>query len=254
MDKLNSYGESPLFLACASNDLIAVESLVRLGADVNMKCCALLETVLHQACLMKHNQMLELLLSAKGADIDAVNMHGWSPLHLAAQKADLGKVLCLLEHHADVTVRSNRGDTPLFFSLHKIPGETGSVSAFPTLFEHISTTFELEAANEQLLQVNNKGENLLECAVRHRNCEALTILLESGLFDVKQRDQQGRSLLHLSVIYAPDSDTLNYLLDSGLSPNEIDSDGNTPLMYFFKQLKVTPHMAVAGPSTPNVNV
>ena len=255
VNKRNSYGETPLFLAGTSNDLLAVETLVELGADVNARCCVLQETVLHQACLSKQNEMLETLLSVKGVDVDMANMHGWSPLHLVCQQDDTYKVKRLLEFGATPTVISKRGDTPLFFSLQKISGDSDK-SSFEILFDFIHKSMCQEDARYHFQHVNNKGESLLDCTVKHQNYVALKILLEmkNGMFDVKEKDSMGRSLLHLSIIHAPNKNILTYLLERGLSPDEQDKNGNTPLMYFFKQTRIIPHMPVAYQAIPNVNV
>ncbi|XP_063691269.1 ankyrin repeat and SOCS box protein 2-like [Bolinopsis microptera] len=152
----NSYGETALFLAGANSDLISVETLIKLGADVNAKCCVLLETILHQACLSERHLMMETLLQVPGIAVSALNMHGWTPLHLAAQRGDVYKVRRLLEAGADVTIQSKRGDTPLFFSVQKKAGDV-SDSAFSFIFDFIKNTMDAEKAEAMFLHVDKKG-------------------------------------------------------------------------------------------------
>ena len=56
-------------------------------------------------------QMAALL--AKGAEVNARNAHGWTPLHVAAAGGDPGVVALLLQHGADVHAQSYIGTTPL---------------------------------------------------------------------------------------------------------------------------------------------
>jgi ankyrin repeat protein len=56
-------------------------------------------------------QMQALL--AKGAEVNARNAHGWTPLHVAAAGGDPAVIALLLQHGADVHARSHIGTTPL---------------------------------------------------------------------------------------------------------------------------------------------
>ena len=56
-------------------------------------------------------QMQALL--AKGAEVNARNAHGWTPLHVSAAGGDPVVVALLLKHGADVHARSHIGTTPL---------------------------------------------------------------------------------------------------------------------------------------------
>jgi ankyrin repeat protein len=55
---------------------------------------------------------MEALL-AQGAEVNASNAYGWTPLHVAAAGGDLAVVALLLKHGADVHAQSHVGATPL---------------------------------------------------------------------------------------------------------------------------------------------
>jgi uncharacterized protein len=55
---------------------------------------------------------MEALL-AKGAEVNARNAYGWTPLHVAAAGGDPAVVAVLLKHGADIHAQSHIGTTPL---------------------------------------------------------------------------------------------------------------------------------------------
>ena len=55
---------------------------------------------------------MEALL-AKGAEVNARNAHGWTPLHIAAAGGDPAVVALLLKHGANVHAQSHIGTTAL---------------------------------------------------------------------------------------------------------------------------------------------
>jgi ankyrin repeat protein len=52
-------------------------------------------------------------LLAQGAEVNARNAHGWTPLHVATAGGDPAVVDLLLQHGADVHAQSHIGTTPL---------------------------------------------------------------------------------------------------------------------------------------------
>ena len=55
---------------------------------------------------------METLL-AQGAEVNARNAYGWTPLHIAAAGGDPTVVALLLRHGADIHAQSHIGTTPL---------------------------------------------------------------------------------------------------------------------------------------------
>ena len=74
--------------------------------------CSLAPTSLqHRASWRAELEAAQCLL-ARGADINARDDVGWTPLYCAVRTKEIQAVRLLLEHGADVNARDNFGDTP----------------------------------------------------------------------------------------------------------------------------------------------
>ncbi len=95
-------GWTPLHYVCwfGREDLVKL-LLSPVGADVNVKDNAG-ETLLHRSCECEKFD-LSLLLIEYGADVNAKNKWGFTPLHWACKYYSLGLARMLLENGADPT-------------------------------------------------------------------------------------------------------------------------------------------------------
>ena len=67
---------------------------------------------LHWAAFSGCVDIAEILLAAK-CDLHAVNIHGDSPLHIAARENRYECVVLFLSRGSDVTLKNKEGETPL---------------------------------------------------------------------------------------------------------------------------------------------
>ena len=91
------------------------ELLIAKGADVNARTVDGY-TPLHQATILGLMDVAELLI-AKGADVNAKNKDGTTPIHLASIKAhneDIAELL--IANGADVNAKDKDGLTPLAYA------------------------------------------------------------------------------------------------------------------------------------------
>lgn len=114
VNQRNSEGGTPLFYSAGSlaDHLLPVtEALVAHGADLNARCGQEELTPLHTACIDGSLKSAKYLLS-KGADVNARDERGDTPLHVAAYtsyESPLNIVKLLVDHGADVNACNKDG-------------------------------------------------------------------------------------------------------------------------------------------------
>jgi ankyrin repeat protein len=111
-------------------DIEAVKQHLAAGADVNAKDEEGL-TPLHLAASWGHKEVAELLIG-KCADVNAKDIDGWTPLHDAAATGHKEITELLIAEGADVNETDGSGETPLDYAkgetadlLRKHGGKTG---------------------------------------------------------------------------------------------------------------------------------
>ena len=133
----DNVGVSPLHLACARNNIAAVEVLLA-SADINPSISDNnKDTPLHEACLNGNREVVEKLLEwmsmEQGLELAAENDERQTPLHLACREGEADIVKLILQYgfsqrHALVKATDNEGSTPLHLAC-----ESGSEEIVRTL-------------------------------------------------------------------------------------------------------------------------
>jgi hypothetical protein len=144
-------------------NLEQVKSLVARGADIN----ALDRqgwTPLSTAIRRQRKEIAKYLI-AQGADVTIPDRGGMTPLHMAAFKGDVELVGLLIEKGADVNVKDKTSVTPLHFA-----AEYGWKDV---------VEFLLAKGADVNLQ-SSRGDNALSKARRRRHQEVVDLLLQHG--------------------------------------------------------------------------
>jgi len=187
----------------ATFSLKMVKFLIERGADINGGPWPALHTAISRA---KNRDMAELLIQ-HGADVNAKDASGHTPLYYAILYIDDSDFINLLiANGADVNTKNRGGETPL----------------------HI------EAQASRMGFVTQAGR--MELATQAGRTEAAKLLLEAGA-NINCRDDRGQTPLHrmldnrvrVSSRYPPSKDMAELLLVKGADVNLKDKDGRTPL-------------------------
>lgn len=153
-----------------------------------------------------------------------------SPLHIASSFGLEGVADMLLDEGADVDARDDRGCTPLhaasaqFRYVQEIPGLSSALTP------RYSETVELLLSSGAALDARDRGQRTpLHYAAENGRTGATKRLLAGGA-EIDAGDGQQMTALHLAARNGR-LDVTEILLNAGASPEVIDRSGRTPLHY-----------------------
>jgi ankyrin repeat protein len=102
--------DEELYFAAQKCDIDRARELLERGADPNARD-SVGATPLHYAALNGHVNAVKKLLE-HGADVNARDKDGFTPLHVAACKGYVDVLGLILQYGADLNMQSRRGWTP----------------------------------------------------------------------------------------------------------------------------------------------
>ncbi|XP_076256107.1 transient receptor potential cation channel subfamily A member 1-like [Rhynchophorus ferrugineus] len=152
----NNNCQTPLHLAVKTNSSRCVEVLLHKGkADPNLKDSNS-KTALHAAVELVSDSRRDILnvLLRYGADVNATDLHGFTPLHTAALNELTQSVLILISHGADMSIKSKLGITAFGLVARKTPAALSVIK--DKLSEFITLVHEPESLNDIEIQFNFK--------------------------------------------------------------------------------------------------
>ena len=219
-----------LTYAVAARKLGAVEALIKGGAMVN-GCDLEGLTALHHAAagdvpstrtlIMEQVKIVHLLLEA-GANVKAVCLGGWSPLHESCSVNNNLTTFLLLRAGADLHAKTHHGDTPLHLVCNDNYGEFNDeiVRTMCALGADVS------AANEDL------RTPLHQCLDNPQNVHTFYEFFPD--LNLSPEDEEGNTPLH----YVPDdcNGTYAWLIAHGADVDARNLMGSTPLHIFAEDM------------------
>ncbi|UCE22743.1 MAG: ankyrin repeat domain-containing protein [Candidatus Aminicenantes bacterium] len=169
-------------------------------------------TPLHLACRAAHKEIVELLI-LNGADVDAKNDYGRSPLHLAWREKGSARISqILIENGADIDLKNNFGETPLSVAV-----AVGNEDMLNVLIKN----------NARVPITGNKGKELLHRAASKGFAEFVDLMIERGV-DTSSTNNNGGTLLH-SAAFGGLVELMEKLIKDGTNVNELNRYGLSPL-------------------------
>lgn len=153
----------------------------------------------------------ELLVAGGGVHAGVRDLGGMNPLDLAALNGQEGIADLLIESGVSVTADNQEGLTALHHA---------------TQNAHIAIARALMDAGADPTKRNVRQVSPLDMAVGNGNTDLVTLMIEKGA-DVRVHDNNGITALHL----AWSEPMFEVLMGAGAGVDEVNDEGNTPLMY-----------------------
>jgi serine/threonine-protein phosphatase 6 regulatory ankyrin repeat subunit A/serine/threonine-protein phosphatase 6 regulatory ankyrin repeat subunit B len=170
---------------------------------------------LHVACRKGHSETVKLMVSY-GANVDAVDNYGLTPLHRAARGEKDCSEVCevLLKHKAKIDAVDNHGYQPLHVACRKGHSETVKLM--------VSYGANINVVN------NYRRTPLHESAGGDKDCPELCEILLKHKVKIDAVDEHGDQPLHLACRKGH-SETVKLMVSYGANINVVNNYRRTPL-------------------------
>ena len=160
------------------------------------------------------NFELYQLLLGNGAEIDAKNKLGQTPLQTAVLANNIGFIRSIISAGANIEHEDSAGNTAIHLAV---------IENFIEIVEFLARN------NANINIANNSGDLPIHSASLTASADMIGILVRFGA-DLTIRNNSGRSPIHLAV-YSQNLQTAKALIDNGADVEIRDSNNNTALHY-----------------------
>ena len=161
------------------------------------------------------NHEFAIALLDAGANVNATDDDGWTPLHVAAYNENPDVAIALLDAGADVNATDDDGLTPL----HRAAQYN----------ENPDVAIALLDAGADVDETDDDGWTPLHRAAQYNeNPDVAIALLDAGA-DVDETDDDGWTPLHAAADVTENPEVAITLLDAGANVNATGKNGLTPL-------------------------
>lgn len=181
IDLADSEGRTPLSWAAEHGNALAVETLLRYGANLSSRSVTGM-TPLHYAAKAPDSACLDILLD-HGASVGAKNKWNQSPLNIASFFQDDSSFIApLLDHGADINEKDCYSSTALTCS---------------TFTNNLNTAAYLISRGANINNPDHMGISVLNESIENNSHECISLLLNNSDTDLSIADQAGETALHI---------------------------------------------------------
>lgn len=180
--------------------------------------------MIHIASQSKSLDILNMLIALK-ANLNVANKLKETPIHFAVRSKNLDNMDALLLQGVDLTLATTKGETPMFYAM-----ATGDIRIINMLYNNASP----------LLSVDKNGNNLIHYCIK--NCPSF------------KDDNDGTKDISNSIPNTK-SDIIRFLIEHGVSSEQKNANGLSPLEMTSKEINVEINKECAlGISADNSNI
>ncbi|UKZ64975.1 uncharacterized protein TrAtP1_006178 [Trichoderma atroviride] len=203
INERNASGESLVHIAVKSLDADLLHALIDAGADVNATGPSNW-TSLHYICHGYGREGFIQHLVRAGANINAKDIAGQTPLHCSVHKNWSTKLVEeLIANGASVDIQDTDHRTPIDILLEELGREGPYYKAIYQINALMSA-----GAHFDVTHRDSCGRTLLYKAILSSDKELTELLVKRGA-DINEKDEEGRTALHIAVALATDNELIS---------------------------------------------
>ncbi|KAJ5430099.1 hypothetical protein N7491_007115 [Penicillium cf. griseofulvum] len=223
----SSHGTTALHISALQGNWVAFDLLLIGGADINAWDSEG-DSLLHMQAREPSTTSIAAHLLAQGANIEAYNLQGYTPLQCAAVSGNKTKFLFLVDQGARLDVQTAKGETLLHITP---PLNQNCLDIVETLLEcgfsaNATTRSGLTPLHHLVINAFNLPDPSIE-----QTADFLSLLLSYGVnVNAPTASYEAVTALHLAVTAKiPHESLVSLLIENGASVDTRTSDGRTPL-------------------------
>ena len=214
IDNKDSFGYTPLLLACMRGFHDTVMMLVQAGAELSVADTDG-DTCLILATRWGHTETVRYLVDVGQVDVDQVGLSGSTALHKAARYNHIDVVQVLIDAGADIERKDSEGRTPLLLAC---------------MSGYLDIVKMLVQAGAELRLTDCHGDTCLIVASRGGFTETVRYLVGLGQVDVDQVGGLYATTVLNEAVKLNHADVVQVLIDAGADIEKKDARQCTPLL------------------------